>query len=305
MKILVTGGAGFIGSALARALLLRGDEVTILDDLSTSSASSVPAGAALVRGDVRDPEAAAHACAGAEVVLHQAALRSVPRSVDDPMTTNDVNVTGTLTMLEAAANAGCRRFVYASSSSVYGDAGDVQVETMSPRPLSPYAVSKLAGEQYALAWSALGRISTISLRYFNVFGPGQRADSRYAAVFPAFVAALRAGRAPEVHGDGEQTRDFTFVDDVVAANISAALVPDPGQEGRVVNVAAGRPRSVNEVLKAISAALGVWIEPEHTPRRAGDVRSTHADVTRARELLAWRASAEWDDAVNATVAGIV
>jgi nucleoside-diphosphate-sugar epimerase len=299
---LVTGGAGFIGSAIARVLIERGWTVRVLDNLLTGFEENIPEGAEFVRGDLRDIDDVRRAVVDVEVVFHQGALRSVPRSVDDPALSESCNITGTLNVLVAAEGAGVRRVVYASSSSVYGDVAEgLQHEDMTPSPLSPYAVSKLSAEQYCRVWTHLKGLSTVSLRYFNVFGPGQRPDSRYAAVFPAFVSALMEGREPEVHWDGEQERDFTYIDDIVAANIAAAEASGPDVDGAVVNVAGGRPRTINEVLGAVSEAVGRWIEPSRTPKRAGDIRRTHADLTRAHELLGWSPSAVWDEAVGHTV----
>ncbi|MGH2728550.1 MAG: SDR family oxidoreductase [Actinomycetota bacterium] len=302
MNALVTGGAGFIGSAIARALLERGWTVRVFDNLLTGFEENIPDGAAFVQGDLRDLDAVREACAGAEVVFHQAALRSVPRSVDDPLLSESCNVAGTVNLLVGAEQAGVRRVVYASSSSVYGDVAEGrQQEDMTPSPLSPYAVSKLAAEQYCRVWTHLKGLSTVSLRYFNVFGPGQRPESRYAAVFPAFIAALVADRAPEVHWDGEQSRDFSYIDDVVRANIAAATA-GPEADGAVINVAGGEPKTVNEVLKAVSDSVGRWIEPERTPKRAGDIRRTHADISRAKRLIGWEPGAAWEPSVAATVA---
>lgn len=301
MKALVTGGAGFIGSALARELCARGNDVAVLDSFLTGSPERVPEGAKLHKGDLRDREGLQAACEGMDVVFHQAALRSVPRSVDEPLLATECNVLGTLNVLEAALKAGVRRVVYASSSSVYGDtSADIQREDAAPNPISPYAASKLAGEHYCRVWTRLHGLSTVSLRYFNVFGPGQNPESKYAAVFPAFVSALIKGEAPEVHWDGEQTRDFTFIADVVRANVLAAEA-DERADGTVLNIGGGDPKSVNQVLQAVSEAVGRWIEPRRTPRRAGDVRSTHADVTRAREVMGWSAGVPWNEAVKKTV----
>ncbi|MFN2525337.1 MAG: NAD-dependent epimerase/dehydratase family protein [Actinomycetota bacterium] len=298
---LVTGGAGFIGSAIAAALLERGDKVRVLDNLSGGRQEAVPDGAEFIEGDLRSPDDVARACSGVDTVFHQAAIRSVPRSVDEPRQTNDSNVTGTLNLLMAATDAQVRRVVYASSSSVYGDTGrEVNREDMTPSPRSPYAVSKLAGEHYCRAWSILGRLWTVSLRYFNVFGPGQALDSRYAAVFPAFVSALAGGRAPEVHGDGEQTRDFTYVGDVVRANLLAADADDRAN-GMTLNVGGGHPRSVNGVLKAIADAMGCWVDPVFIEPRPGDIRDTEADIGRAHDLLGWEPRADFTEAVAATV----
>ncbi len=301
MQALVTGGAGFIGSAVARELIASGVDVRVLDNLSTGSRENVPPGAEFVLGDLRDPSDVAAACTDVEVVFHQGAIRSVPRSMDEPTVTNDSNVTGTLNLLRAASAAGVRRVVYASSSSVYGDSEIHPLsEDLSPQPLSPYAVSKLAAEYYCRAWSQSFGLSTVSLRYFNVFGPGQPPDSKYAAVFPAFISALIGGRAPEIYWDGEQTRDFTFIDDVVRANIAAANV-GPAGDGQVFNIGSGHPRSVTEVLRSVSAALGRWIDPEMKPMRRGDVRDTHADNAKAAAVLGWHPEVDWSDAVARTV----
>ncbi len=300
-KALVTGGAGFIGSNLARRLLASGWQVRVLDNLLTGFEENVPPEVELMVGDLRDPQAVDKACEGIEVVFHQAAVRNVARSVDHPALTNECNVTGTLNLLKAAEAADVRRLIYASSSSAYGDTGEaINHEDMKPNPLSPYAVSKLAGEHYCRVWTHLKRLPTISLRYFNVFGPGQHPESLYSAVFPAFISALSEDRRPEVHWDGEQSRDFTFVDDVVEANVRAASAGD-GADGGVINVGSGRPKTVNEVLGAVSAAMGCRMEPVHKPKRPGDVRHTHADITRACELLSWEPRADWHEAVRATL----
>lgn len=301
MRALVTGGAGFIGSAIANRLVEEGATVRVLDNLSSGFQENIPAQVELVRGDLQDPDVLARACDGIEIVFHQAAVRSVPRSLDEPQLVNESNVTGTLNLLLAAEAAKVRRVVYASSSSVYGDVGDaINHEDMAPDPRSPYAVSKLTGELYCRTWSRLERMETVSLRYFNVFGPHQDPGSKYAAVFPAFISALVAGKAPEVHWDGEQSRDFTYIDDVVDANLKAAEAPAE-VSGEVFNVGSGRPKTVNEVLKSVSDALGEWIEPKHSPKRGGDIRHTHADISRARDLLGWKPQVEWDEAVRATV----
>jgi len=301
MRALVTGGAGFIGSAIGRELVSRGHEVRVLDNFLSGFRESLPGGADLIEGDLRNLDDVRKAVDGTEVVFHQGAVRSVPRSVDEPVLVEETNVLGTLHVVLAAAEAGVRRVVYASSSSVYGDVGEgVNREDLPPDPLSPYAASKLAGELYCRVWTRLKDLSTVSLRYFNVFGPGQSLESKYAAVFPAFCAALAAGRAPEVHWDGEQSRDFTYIDDVVRANLQAAEA-DGRVDGAVINIAGGRPKTVNDVLSSVSEALGRWVEPTRTPRRAGDVRRTHADIARARELLGWTPRADWDVAVRSTV----
>ncbi len=301
MHTLVTGGAGFIGSSLAAALVERGDDVRVIDNLATGFEEQVPADAEFLKEDLRDIDSARRACVGIEVVFHEAAIRSVPRSVDDPLLSNDANVNGTLNLLLAAAEAGVRRLVYASSSSIYGDrGGEVNREEMAPNPQSPYAASKLAGEYYCRVWTNLGQLPTVSLRYFNVFGPGQHPESKYAAVFPAFISALVDNHPPEVHWDGEQSRDFSFIDDVVAANLLAGEA-GPDSDGAVINIGGGRPRTVNEVLGSVADALEKWIDPTHTPKRVGDVRHTRADITRAKELLEWEPRSNWDEAVASTV----
>lgn len=301
MRALVTGGAGFIGSAIARALLERGDEVSVLDSLVTGRRDNVPEGVTLAEQDLRNLDAVGGACRGIDVVFHQGAIRSVPRSVEDPLLSIECNVIGTANVLVAAEKAGVSRVVYASSSSAYGDTGGAMNEESLPtNPASPYAASKLAGEHLCRIWNDLKGLSTVSLRYFNVFGPGQPADSRYAAVFPAFITALGAGRPPEIYGDGEQTRDFTYIEDVVAANLAAAAAGDEAS-GAVLNVGGGQPRTVNEVLRSVSDASGAWVDPVYLPPRPGDVRHTRADLARARRLLGWEPRAEWEAAVAATV----
>lgn len=302
MKAVVTGGAGFIGSAIAGALVSRGDDVVVYDDLSNGAKESVPVGARLEIGDIRDLDTTQKVFEDAEVIFHQAALRSVPRSLDEPLVVHETNATGTLKVLLAAEKAGARKVIYASSSSVYGGVLEgMSQEDMPVRPLSPYAVSKLTGEQYCSVWASLGRVQTISLRYFNVFGPGQRADSKYAAVFPAFISALARGEPPTIHWDGEQSRDFTFIDDVVSANLLAASTDRIG----TVNIAGGTPRTVNEVFESVSSVLSVEIAPDRVPQRAGDVRHSHADIRRASDLLGWEPRTSWDIAVRDTVLALV
>lgn len=302
MRVLVTGGAGFIGSAIARSLVERGDEVVVLDNLIASSKERVPEGVEFIEGDVRDPDVLADATREIEVVFHEAAIRSVPRSIDEPSLVHECNVTGTLNLLIASEKAGVRRLVYASSSSAYGGTREgMSREDMHPRPLSPYAASKLSAEYYCGVWSGLGKLSTVSLRYFNVFGPGQSAESRYSAVFPAFVSALLQGQPPVIHWDGEQSRDFTYIDDVVEANL-LAVEADERVDGEVINVAGGVPHTINETFEAVRKVLGADIEPTRTPKRKGDIRHSYADPTKARDLLGWEAKTDWDQAVELTVA---
>jgi len=300
VRALVTGGAGFIGSAIARALVARGDEVRVFDNLLTGLDTNVPDGVEFVSGDLREAGEIAAACEGIEVVFHEAAFRSVPKSIDQPQLAQSCNVEGTLNLLMGAEAAGVRRVVYASSSSVYGGGEGINREDAAPDPRSPYAVSKLAAEYYCRVWTLIKGLSTVSLRYFNVFGPGQRPDSQYSAVFPGFCDALVSGRAPELHWDGEQSRDFSYIDDVVAANLAAAQA-DERVDGEVFNVGGGRPKTINEVLRAVADALGTWIEPTRTPKRQGDVRHTRSDISKAKQLLGWEPQTSWEDAVAATV----
>jgi nucleoside-diphosphate-sugar epimerase len=299
MRALITGGAGFIGSNIARRLLERGDEVIAFDNLSGGTEDAVPEGVGLIVGDLREPDDLKGVC-DVDVIFHQAAVRSVPRSLDEPRITHDANVNGTFNLLLEAEKHQVKRLVYACSSSVYGDVGDMKnVETLAPNPRSPYAASKLTAEYYCRVWAQLGRLSTTSLRYFNVFGPGQHAESQYSAVFPAFISSLKEGRAPTIYGDGEQKRDFTFIDDVVNANIMAS--ESEAADGQVINVASGNPRSVNTILRTIADVLGVWVEPVHEEPRIGDIKNSHADIERAREVLGWEPHAGWEEAVKATV----
>lgn len=301
LRTLVTGGAGFIGSAIARALVERGDEVLALDNLIAGSRAKVPDGADFIEADLRDPAALEQAVRGVEVVFHQAAIRSVPRSIDEPTLVHECNVTGTLNLLMACERAGVRRLIYASSSSAYGGSVEgMSSEDMHPKPRSPYAASKLSAEYYCNVWSQLRKLSTVSLRYFNVFGPGQSADSKYSAVFPAFISALLQASSPVIHWDGEQSRDFTFVDDVVRANLLAAAASED-VDGEVINVAGGVPKTINEVFVAIRSRIGGDIEPQYTEQRVGDIRYSYADPTKAGALLGWKPQVSWDEAVEMTV----
>jgi UDP-glucose 4-epimerase len=301
MRALVTGGAGFIGSVLANSLAERGDEVAVLDNLYTGRRDRLATSVRFIEADLRDGDAVTEACRGADVVFHLGAMRSVLRSVDDPVLTSQCNVGGTINVLNGAQASGARRVVFASSSSVYGDSTEeLQREDALPRPISPYAASKLAGEHYCGAWNHLYGLSTVALRYFNVFGPGQDPESRYSNVIPAFLDALLQNRPPELHWDGEQIRDFTFIDDVIRATILAGEA-DERVDGRVLNIGGGHARSIIDVLRTVSDAVGKWIEPVRLERRAGDMRRTRADISSARELLGWEPTVPWDDAITRTV----
>jgi UDP-N-acetylglucosamine/UDP-N-acetyl-alpha-D-glucosaminouronate 4-epimerase len=287
---LVTGGAGFIGSHLVDALLQRGDLVRVLDDFSTGSWENLDADRdrlEIIEGDITDPSTVRAAMRGVEVVYHEAALASVPRSVANPMATHRVCVDGTLQILLAARDAKVRRVVYAASSSAYGNSIRLPKSENDPTaPLSPYAAAKLAGENYCAAFSEVYGLETVRLRYFNVFGPRQTPDSPYAAVIPLFMQALTTNRSPTIHGDGEQSRDFTFVADVVQANLLAAAAP--GVNGRVYNVACGRRTSLLELIALLNSLLGTNIAPNHAAPRLGDVKHSQATIERAREDLGYR-----------------
>ncbi len=300
MRVLVTGGGGFIGSNLVRALLERGDDVRILDNFSTGNRANLADLAGeieVVEGELRSYERVHAATRGVEVVFHQGALPSVPRSVQDPLTTAAVNTEGALNVLLAARDEGIRRVVFASSSSVYGNSDELpRVETQNPDPISPYGVSKLAAERYCVSFSRVYALETVALRYFNVFGPNQDPSSQYAAVVPRFITTIADGRPVPIYGDGEQKRDFTFVSNVVEANLLAAEAEEVS--GTIVNVATGRATSVHELADTIGTILGLPVERELHPARTGDIRDSYADVTRARELLGWEARIGLEDGLR-------
>jgi UDP-glucose 4-epimerase len=301
-RVLVTGGAGFIGSNLVRALLERGDTVRVLDNFSTgnrANLSGLEDELEVVEGELRSYERVHNAVRGVELVFHQGALPSVPRSVQDPLTTSAVTIEGTLNVLLAARDENVQRVVYASSSSVYGNSGTLpRTESQQPDPISPYAVAKLAAERYCVSFHRVYGLETVALRYFNVFGPWQDPNSQYAAVVPRFLAAIAEGQPVRIHGDGTQSRDFTYVANVVAANLLAG--EREGADGSVLNVATGRQASVNELADAIGAVLGKPVEKEYLPVRTGDVRDSWADVGEAKRVLGYETAVGLEDGLRLT-----
>lgn len=309
MRYLVTGGAGFIGSHLAQALVERGDEVVVLDNFSTGRRENLdpithnPRLAnrlTLIEGDLLDRSALEQALKGVTVVYHQGALASVPRSVSSPLDTHAACVTGTVHLLDAARAAGVRRVVYAGSSSAYGNLPyQSKREADFPGPLSPYAAAKLAGEYYCQAFTSTYGLETVVIRYFNVFGPRQDPASEYSAVIPKFVTAMLQGKRPTVYGDGTQSRDFTFVDNVVAGNLAAA--ERPAAVGRAINVACGAQITLLDLVAAINRVLGTHIEPHFAERRTGDVRSSLADISLARELLGYEPRVSFEEGLRRSI----
>ncbi len=288
MKVLITGGAGFIGGHLIDALLTQGAEVRVIDNFATGKRENierVKKQITFFEGDICDPDAIGRAMDGVELVFHEAAIPSVARSVADPVASNRANVGGTVEVLNAARLAGVRKLVYAASSSAYGDTPTLpKVETMTPRPMSPYAISKLTGEHYVSVFGRIYGFETVSLRYFNVFGPRQDPKSEYAAVIPRFVTTILNGGRPIIFGDGEQTRDFCFIENTVSANLLAAKATTAGE---VVNVACGARVSLNSLIKLINEELGTNVTPEYGPGRVGDVRDSLADITAAQKLIGY------------------
>jgi UDP-N-acetylglucosamine/UDP-N-acetyl-alpha-D-glucosaminouronate 4-epimerase len=306
-RVLVTGGAGFIGSNLVNALLERGDDVRVLDNFSTGSRANLAElgrDVEVVEGDLRSYERVHTAVRGVEVVFHQGALGSVPRSVQDPLSSTAVNVEGTLNVLLVARDEGVRRVVAASSSSVYGDGGVFpRAESQAPDPISPYAVAKLAAERFCVSFTRVYGIETVALRYFNVFGPRQDPTSQYAAVVPSFIRAIADGRPVTVHGDGEQSRDFTFVDNVVAANLLAADATNAA--GSVLNIATGASETVNAVADTIGRLMGRSVEKTFGPVQAGDVRESWADVSAAREAIGYTPTIGFEEGLRRTIEALV
>jgi len=302
---LVTGGAGFIGSHIAEALVARGDRVRVLDNLSTghrTNLAHLSGKVELVEGDVTDAASVAAAVRGVDCVFHEAALASVPRSVEHPLDTNAACVTGTLTVLDAARRAGVRRLVYAASSSAYGDQPtSSKRETDLPAPISPYGAAKFAGESYCQAfWSTYG-FETVAIRYFNVFGPRQDPFSQYSAVIPLFITALLAGKRPTIFGDGQQSRDFTYIANVVHGNLLAADADAEQVAGRTFNVANGRSTSLLELIAVLNDLLGTKVEPVHEPARVGDVRESLADITQARARLQYEPQVGFEEGLRRSI----
>ena len=303
MKALVTGGAGFIGSHIASRLVEEGHEVRVLDNFSTGARANLAqldGSFELVEGDMQSYERAHNAVQGCEVVFHQAALPSVPRSIQDPLTSNSANVVGTLNLLLASRDSEVRRVVFASSSSIYGaDETLPKQEDLAAMPISPYAVAKQAGEAYCRSFSRVYGLETVALRYFNVFGPRQDPLSQYSAVIPRFITALLRGEAPVVFGDGEQSRDFTYIDNVVDANLRAAAAE--GVEGQTFNIACGDRISLNRLLEEIRGIVGSDVEATYLEPRQGDVKHSLADISRARERLGYEPLVGFNEGLQRTV----
>ena len=302
MRYLVPGGAGFIGSNIVRTLVRQGHSVRVLDNFATGKNENLADCASqieLVEGDIRDFWTCLDAVEGCDFVLHQAALPSVQRSVANPQTTNEINVGGILNMLEAARRHRVKRFVYASSSSVYGDTPTLpKVETMIPNPLSPYATTKLTGEYYCRNYTQLYGLPTISLRYFNIFGPHQDPNSHYAAVVPRFVMALLEGRQPTVFGDGEQSRDFTYIENAVQANLAAC---ERGTPGGAYNIACGDRFTLNHLLTVLGEIIGTHVTPVYTDPRPGDIKHSQADIEAARRDLEYHPRVTFEQGLRLTV----
>ena len=302
-KVLVTGGAGFIGSHIVDALVARGDRVTVLDNMSTGRVENLTAvrkQIELVEGDLADPGVVRSAVQGVDCIFHQAALASVQRSVEKPLDTHAACVTGTLVLLDEARKAKVRRIVYAASSSAYGDQPTASKrESDLPLPISPYGAAKLAAEYYLAAFAEMRDIETVALRYFNVFGPRQDPNSEYSAVIPRFITAMLGGTAPTVYGDGGQSRDFTYVENVVAANLLAGAAANVS--GRVLNVAAGGKISLLELIAALNNLLKTDVKPKHEPPRVGDVRESMADITLARQYLGYEPRISFEEGLRRSI----
>jgi nucleoside-diphosphate-sugar epimerase len=304
-KYLVTGVAGFIGSNIVHALIERGEEVRGMDNFSHGRRENI---ASILdkfdfrEADITDAKAIRSACDGVDYVLHQAALGSVPRSLDDPLASNHANVVGTLSVLQAAREAKVKRVVYASSSSAYGDTPTLpKREDMPASPISPYAVTKYAGELYSQSFSKVLGLETVSLRYFNVFGPRQHPTSQYAAVIPKFIRSMLAGEQPTIFGDGTQSRDFTYIENVVSANLLAARAPAEKASGRMFNIAAGKSYSLNEVYRLLQELTGFKKPAQYGPPRSGDVRDSLADTSRAQDAMGYKTGVDFKEGLRRTV----
>jgi UDP-glucose 4-epimerase len=304
-KYLVTGVAGFIGSNIAHALIARGEQVRGIDNFSHGRRENL---AGILEkfdfreGDITDFEAMRSACDGMDYVLHQAALGSVPRSLANPLASNHANVVGTLSVLQAARETGVKRVIYAGSSSAYGDTPTLpKREDMPSNPISPYAVSKYSGELYAQSFHRVLGLETVCLRYFNVFGPRQHPTSEYAAVIPKFIRQMLKGEQPTIFGDGTQSRDFTYIDNVISANLLACHAPAKSVSGRVFNVAAGKNYSLNEVYRLLQGLLGFKLPPLYSETRSGDVRDSLADTTPARQAMGYEPLVDFKDGLQRTV----
>jgi UDP-glucose 4-epimerase len=303
-KYLVTGAAGFIGRSIAAALLARGETVRGIDNLITGSRANLIGLDAMqfIEGDLADPAACAKACEGVEIIFHEAALASVPRSVEDPVATNVNCVDATLNLLVAARAAGVRRVVYAGSSSAYGDSPTLpKHEQMLPNPISPYAVAKLAGEHYMRVFARVYGLETVVLRYFNVFGPYQDPASHYSGVLAIFCRRMLAGKQPTIYGDGEQSRDFTYIDNVVLANLLAAEAPAEKASGQMMNVATGSRISLNGTFEILCELTRYKGRPAYAPARAGDIRDSLADIRLATELLGYKPQVDFSEGLRRTV----
>jgi nucleoside-diphosphate-sugar epimerase len=302
---LVTGGAGFIGSSIGRALIKRGDKVRIIDNFSSGRRENFADFAKdveLIEADILDAAALRRAVQGVEVVYHEAAIPSVPKSMAEPLENHEANATGTLRVLQAARDAGVRRLVYAASSAAYGDAPELpKLEIQPPAPISPYGASKLAGELYLQVYAQAYGLETVSLRYFNVFGPRQDPKSEYAAVIPKFITAALAGQTPRIFGDGTQSRDFCHIDNIIEANFKAASAPAAQVSGQMFNIACGVATDLNQVVAVIGDILGKHIEPRHEAERAGDIKHSYADIGKARQRLGYTASVSFAEGLRRTL----
>ena len=305
-RYLVTGAAGFIGSSIVRTLIARGEKVRGIDNFATGKRENIvpmEKQFEFVEGDIRRLDDIQRACAGVEVVFHQAAIPSVPKSVADPVSSHDANVNGTLNVLLAARDAKVRRVVYAASSSIYGETPTLpKVETMSPSPISPYAVQKLCGEHYMTSFYRVYGLETVSLRYFNVFGPYQDPTSMYSGVLAVFCTKMLKGEVPTIHGDGEQSRDFTYIDNTVNGNLLAAHAPAIEVAGKTFNLATGRRITLNETVSILRKIVGYKGEVKHGPERAGDIKHSLADITQAQTHMGYKPTVSFEEGLEKTVA---